>query len=104
VNTLGWRQIWTSAAPYSEPQARVEEEKKRPGTAQKPKGTGGGGCTVVTTPSPTGGVTFSCSGGCGIFDRFLGRSCTKISQSNPGDDGWQVFCTCTGGWFDRIFG
>jgi hypothetical protein len=69
---------------------------------EMPISTGSGGCTVIPIRSPDGGVTFGCSGGCGFVDKLLGRSCTKVSQDTPA--GRQIFCHCSGGWWDRIRG
>jgi hypothetical protein len=68
---------------------------------QRPKGSGPGGCGLVQINGPDG-VTFECSGSCGFVDSFLGRSCVKVVQNEGG--GVQVFCTCSGGWWDSIFG
>jgi hypothetical protein len=65
---------------------------------QKPIGTGG--CTMVKIDTPTG-TRFECRGSCGLFDSFLGRSCGKVVQNAGG--GVQVFCTCSGGWWDQIW-
>lgn len=90
------KQVWISRAHSEE----LQELRRSGALRQKPKGGLGGGCSLVEIQGPDG-VRFECGGSCGIFDRFLGRSCTKVSQST--DAGVQVFCTCSGGWFDTIF-
>ena len=77
--------------------------KKAPSTiVELPIGPGGGGgCGLVQINGPDG-VRFECRGSCGFINTVLGRSCAKVVQ-NAGD-GVQVFCTCSGGWWDRIFG
>lgn len=61
-----------------------------------------GGCTLVVVVTPGGGGTSGCGGSCGIWDRFLGRSCVMVGSTTPG--GLETSCICTGGWFERIFG
>lgn len=98
----GYRQVWIPKELYDEFQAQLDAQQKGSAMAQKPASQGR--CGAVMVPGTEGGVKFNCSGGCGFIDRFLGRSCKKIVTGNPGDDGLQVFCACSGGWFDRVFG
>jgi hypothetical protein len=78
-----------------------KDQKATTAVMQKPIGTGAGGCTLVQINGPDG-TSFECRGGCGFVDRFLGRSCGKVVQNAGG--GVQVFCTCSGGWWDSIWG
>lgn len=80
-------------------QMGVEIQKDQETILQKPIGTGAGGCTLVQISGP-GGVRFECRGSCGLWDKFLGRSCGKIVQNAGG--GVQVFCACSGGWWDSL--
>jgi len=91
------KQVWISRA-HNE-----SLEKLRAGAAlrQKPVGGSGGGCGLVEIQGP-GGVRFECGGSCGFINRFLGRSCTKVSRTT--DAGVEIFCTCSGGWFDGLLG
>ncbi len=85
-------------------QNRLEEVKKEPKAIARQFGSGACGLVVIVyPPGDSRPWEFRCSGGCGIIDRILGRSCTKKSPGT-GDGGVGVFCSCTGGWFDRIFG
>jgi hypothetical protein len=86
----GRKQVWVSEKLY-----------KRQSSIARQKGSGPGGCTLVEHDGPDG-VTFSCAGGCGFLDGLLGRSCNKVSKTVGG--GVQVYCSCSGGWFDSIFG
>ena len=45
----------------------------------------------------------SCIGSCGGWDRFLGRSCTKVQRSLP-NGGFGFSCQCQGGWWDNLWG
>ena len=79
-----------------------EEQPQAPTTVvKKPIGTGSGGCGLVEISGPDG-VRFECRGSCGVWNRFLGRSCNKVVQNAEG--GVQVFCHCSGGWWDRLRG
>jgi hypothetical protein len=82
-------------------EGRKKEHYDHPTIMQKPIGTGPGGCGLVEIDGPDG-IRFECRGSCGFINTILGRSCGKVVQ-NAGD-GVQVFCSCSGGWFDRIFG
>ena len=66
---------------------------------QKPIGNTGG-CGLVQINGPDG-VRFECRGSCGFIDSILGRSCGKVVQNAGG--GVQVFCTCSGGWWDSLW-
>jgi hypothetical protein len=83
------------------PGPSAEQGQPSTGVAEMPIRSGPGGCTLVEI-SGSGGTRFECRGGCGFVDRFFGRSCTKVVQNAGG--GVQVFCTCSGGWFDRLTG
>ena len=90
----GRKEVWVSDQHY--------EQINNPTTmAQRPKGSGAFGCTLVEIQGPDG-VSFECRGSCGLINRFLGRSCGKVSQTTGG--GVQVSCTCGGGWWDSIWG
>jgi hypothetical protein len=104
VEKEGYKQVWIPEALYNELQAHFEEEKTHPSVAQKPKPIGPGGCSLVVVVYPDGRITYRCGGSCGIFDWFLGRSCNRQITGNPDGTDLNVFCTCGGGWFDRIFG
>jgi hypothetical protein len=73
-----------------------------PGTAARQIGSGGCGGSIIFGPDGDI-VAFRCSGSCGFIDRILGRSCSAASSSNPGG-GSELYCSCSGGWFDRLFG
>ena len=61
-----------------------------------------GNCTLVVIFGPDGSIrSMNCGGRCGIWDRFLGRSCRKITPGSG--DGVHVSCSCQGGWWDSIF-
>ena len=68
-----------------------------------------GNCTLIVVYGPSGDIDnpvtildIRCGGKCGLFDRFLGRSCNR---GNIGTSSGEVHvaCTCRGGWFDSIF-
>lgn len=85
-------------------QTRLEEVKKQPTGIARQIGSGACGLIVIVyPPDDPRSWEFRCTGGCGIIDRILGRSCTKQTPGTD-DGGVGVFCSCTGGWFDRIFG
>ncbi len=88
----GGKVIWVSKEHYDQLQA--------PSTVmQKPIG-GSGGCRLVQINGPDG-IRFECRGTCGFIDTILGRSCGKVVQNAGG--GTQVFCACSGGWWDRLW-
>lgn len=89
------KQVWISRA-HSESLEKLRTSAAR----QKPVG-GFGGCGLVEIQGP-GGVRFECGGSCGFVNRFLGRSCNKVSRTT--DAGVEIFCTCSGGWFDNLIG
>jgi len=92
MGTEDRKQVWVTKEHY--------EQLNNPASImQKPKGTGVGGCGLIEIGG-SDGVRFECRGSCGFIDRFLGRSCNKVVQNAGG--GVQVFCTCSGGWWDRL--
>ncbi|WP_136592114.1 hypothetical protein [Salinigranum halophilum] len=62
-----------------------------------------GGCGMDVVFGPDGEIrSMSCSGGCGLFDRLIGRTCRVIGQQTPGG-GARFSCVCSGTWIDQIF-
>ena len=63
------------------------------------------GCTkIITIGLDDEGRPFGnedCGGDCGLWNRFLGRSCSVAGETTA--DGVQTYCVCSGGWFDRLF-
>lgn len=99
----GYVPIAMSDERYAELMATVDDAKAQSTARQRPQQPGGGGCgmvVIVSLPGPT--IDRSCSGGCGFIDRLLGRSCAMVGGVE-GDD-LHIYCTCTGGWFNRLFG
>jgi hypothetical protein len=104
VEMEGYKPARFPEGVYEQLRAESEEGKQHPGVAQKPKGTGPNGCTKVIIVYPGGDNNETCGGGCGFVDRFFGRSCTRQITGNPDGSDLEVSCSCSGGWFDRIFG
>jgi hypothetical protein len=77
-------------------------DPQNPSTILRQKGTGpgGGGCTLIEI-NIDGQLSYECRGSCGLINRFLGRSCNVIRK--PVGSVQQVYCTCSGGWWDNIF-
>lgn len=97
----GYKPVSVSNAVYDELMATVEKAKAHPialqQSQQQPSGCGL--VVVVGLPGPT--TNRSCGGSCGIWDRFLGRSCKMVGSATDG--GLEISCICTGGWFNNIF-
>jgi hypothetical protein len=97
----GYKPLSVSDAVYDELMATVDKAKAQPIAQQKPQQPSGCSLVVVVSlPGPK--VDRGCGGSCGFWDRFLGRSCKMVGSTEPG--GLEIYCTCSGGWFDRIFG
>jgi hypothetical protein len=80
------------AHPFSLYQRKLKQKSQ-----QQPSG-----CGLVVVVSLLGPTTDrSCGGSCGIWDRFLGRSCQMVGSTTP--DGLEISCICTGCWFNNIF-
>ena len=81
----------------------LEIEKARKKGAATIRRSAPNNCTAVIHFPPDGGPATigGCAGGCGFIDWILGRSCQTVTQKSP--DSVLTFCTCTGGWWDRIF-
>ena len=92
------REIEVSEAAFSEIKRDLEAGKAVP----LPKRPELGNCTLQALFGPDGNFNgYNCTGRCGFFDRFFGRSCQKVTRGTP-DGGVAVACTCVGGWFDRL--
>ena len=64
----------------------------------------GASCSYEVRFDADGNVTgTNCIGGCGTWDRLLGRSCVKVQRGLP-DGGFAFSCQCTGGWWNRLLG
>src|SRR5262245_51467932 len=97
----GFRQIWISEAAFRR-FGGVTGTGQPPsgGVAQIPPGQGTSACGLVIVYNPQGDIIdVHCGGGgCGFIDWLLGRSCKAV------DTGSSLYCTCVGGWWDRLFG
>jgi hypothetical protein len=98
----GYKAVSVSNTVYDELMATVEKAKAVPIARQKDTGPSGCGLVVVVKPGPNGPTIDSgCGGGCGFIDWILGRSCQMAGATT--DVGVDTWCSCSGGWFDRIF-
>lgn len=88
---------------FGKMQEALQEAEKQGRTTAVLRQKGSGNCSleVVVGPGPTI-IRYGCTGGCGVWDRFLGRSCQK-GTAGTSDGGVALACTCRGGWWDSIF-
>lgn len=97
----GFRQILIAESVYQDFERRRKELEAAP-TPVAAARRASGNCGMDVIFGPDGEIrSMSCGGSCGFIDWILGRRCMIRSEKTP-NGGARFFCSCGGGWFDRL--